>query len=155
MKKIRVYDLRSTRRLLRLRSALAPELDGELFVALAQRALQDGRNPTALFRWLLRHPESWDWLSEKDLAEARKSLLRHPRRRVPRTARRTYSDCSVKRFCGVSIDRKRFTSAGWEAEAEAKGAALDKRLLRRETREKADMVVRALVLLATILWFLW
>jgi hypothetical protein len=104
---------------------------------------------------MLQHPESWDWLSEDDLAKARKSFVRHARRRVPKTVRRTYSDCRVRRFCGVSIDRKRFTSTGWEAEAEAKVAALDKRLLRRETREKADMVVRALVLLAAILWLLW
>lgn len=52
-------DLTSTARLLAVRKLVAVELDDETLVALAERALTEGRKPAALFQWMLSHPESW------------------------------------------------------------------------------------------------
>lgn len=57
--KITTRTLRETKKLLLLRDSLGLDVDDETLFALAERAWSEGKNPAALFRWMLRHPESW------------------------------------------------------------------------------------------------
>jgi hypothetical protein len=147
--KLDTADLRSTSRLLALRHELAPDLDTETLVALAERALADGRKPGALFQWMLSHPESWDWLRENDRAKARKRL------RTVAEPRRSYFDSTLpglKRHAGACIGRKRYSSTGWELEAAAKWKAFEDRVRRRARRERWETLVGVAAVAFAVLW---
>ena len=160
MMRITRRDLPSTARVLTVRKLAAVELDDETLVALAERALAQGRKPAALFQWMLSHPESWAWVSEEDRAEARKRLSEHRRvKRGPKArpvhakrSRTEWGSLGLKRFYGVDINSKRYASSGWEAEAQATAEAWERRLRRRAFRERVERLVGVLVVGLAVLW---
>ena len=149
---IRARTLRQTEQLLSLRDSLGLQVDDETLLSLAERARSQGRNPVALFRWMLSHPESWGWVSDEDQARGRKRLRRQ-RRQPAKATRRilpSSSVSSVQRRHGVFPDPR--PSTGWEAEAEMITRTHNQRIRRRARREKWETVLSVVVLAVTLLW---
>ena len=151
---IRARTVRQTEQLLSLRDSLGLQVDDETLLSLAERAWSQGRNPAALFRWMLSHPESWGWVSDEDQARGRKRL-RCQRRQPDKATRRSRSFpgslvSSVQRRYGVFPDPR--PSTGWEAEAEMTTRAYDRRIRRRARREKWEALLGVLVLGVALLW---
>ncbi len=88
--RIKIEDHKDTRRLVMLfnaavRLGVVEKSDRETFVALAEHSLEEGRNPVALFTWLLEHRSWWTQIGEAArtsgkvrLAEYQQSRTRAP-----------------------------------------------------------------------------
>ena len=152
--RITTRTLRETKKLLLLRDSLGLDVDDETLLALAERARSEGKNPAALFRWMLRHPESWGWICDDERARARARLQKHIRRHArPAIGRRTNMDSlsfALKRRHRVFQPPP--PSTGWEAEAAMIARAHDQRLRRRARRERWGRILSLVVLAGTLLW---
>lgn len=153
--KITTRTLCETKRLLSLRDSLGLDVDDETLLALAERARCKGRNPEALFRWMLRHPESRAWISDDDRARARQRLTRCRPPAKPAIGKRTYADSlafGLRRWHGTFASPQ--ASSGWQAEAALIARAHDERLRRRVKRERWERVLHLVVVAGTLLWLL-
>lgn len=152
--RITTRTLRETKLLVSLRDRLGLEVDEETLLALADRAWSEGKNPGALFRWMLGHPESWKWLSDDDRARARRRIQKDLRRQErPAIGRRTHIDSialALKRPHRVFQPPP--PSTGWQAEAARIAGAHDENMRRHARNERWGRAVNFAIIAGVLAW---
>jgi len=147
--------LLSTKQTLALRDELAIDADDETALALSERAASKADNPPALLRWMLTHPESWNWITEEERVRARRRLgeVRRPTRPATtpsRTDRRAWTLESRYRSFEPPA-----ASTGWQEEAELIARMHDERLRRRDMRERWGRCFGAATIVLMLVWLFW
>ncbi len=133
------------------------------FLALWERSLRTGRNPDALFAWLLRNPRSWASISDDERARARQRIrdyedvVQSHRKSSPRQAvLRTRKDALEQAAHGAkSVVGRRVFVQSPEALMTGDGIARDHehRIRERRARERRSRLTSLVVVVGAVLWF--